>query len=92
MELKIGILYIALHNQLVNKFGIEVIVPIKELFCILGKGNKIKKNCGYIAVKEMDELKLVKIIDRDHVKILPCSFDLNKVEDINKLYKLADIF
>ena len=92
MELKIGILYLGLHNQLIHKFGLNRVVSIKEVFCKLGKHYILPKNLRYIAIKEMEELKLIEKYGRNHIKILDCKLDLNKEEDVNKLYKLAGLY
>jgi len=92
MELKIGLLYLGLHNQLVNKFGVNRIITNKELFCKLGKHYIIPKSLRYIVLKEMEELKLVKKETRDSIKILECSIDLNKESDVNKLYRMAGLY
>jgi len=90
MELKIGLLYLSLHNQLIKKYGVNHIVSRKDFFCKLGKHGQIPKRLRPIVVKEMVEKKLIERVDRDNIKILPFEIDLEK--DVHKLYELAGIF
>lgn len=89
-ELKIGILYLGLHNQLVKKFGIGGIIKRKEFFCKLGRHSQVPKQLRYLVIKEMEEKKLLKLINRDEIKIL--KIDINLERDANKLYQLAGIY
>lgn len=89
-ELKIGILYLGLHNQLLKKFGTGGIIKRKEFFCKLGKHGQIPKQIRYLVIKEMEEKKLLELINRDEIKILNIDFDIDK--DANKLYELAGIY
>jgi len=92
MELKIGLLYLGLHNQLIHKFGLNKKVSIKEIFCKLGKHYILPKNMRYIAIKEMEELKLIEKLDRDNVKILDCKLNIENPDDIKKIYKMAGLY
>ena len=89
-NLKIGILYLGLHNQLLKKFGIGGVIKRKEFFCKLGKHGQIPKQIRYLVIKEMEEKALVEIINRDEIKILSTDIDLER--DANKLYQLAGIY
>jgi len=89
-ELKIGILYLGLHNQLVKKFGVNKIIKRKELLCKLGKHGQIPKPIRFLVIKEMESKKLIEIVNRDEIKILNCKIDLER--DSNKLYQLAGIY
>ncbi len=89
-ELKIGILYLGLHNQLLKKFGVGGIIKRKELFCKLGKHGQIPKKIRYLVIKEMEEKDLIEILNRDEMKILSIDIDLEK--DANKLYQSAGIY
>lgn len=88
--LKIGILYLGLHNQLLKKFGVGGVIKRKELFCKLGKHGQIPKKIRYLVIKEMEEKGLVKILNRDEIKILKIDIDIEK--DANKLYQLSGIY
>ena len=89
-QLKIGLLYLGLHNQLVKKFGVNHLVTRKELFCKLGKHYIIPKNLRHIIILEMVEKKLIERVDRDTIKILSCEIDLER--DANKLFNLAGLY
>lgn len=79
-----------LHNQLVKKFGNEAIIKRKEILCKLGKHGQIPKPIRYLVIKEMEEKKLLELVNRDEVKLLNIDIDIEK--DINKLYELAGIY
>lgn len=89
-KIKIGILYLGLHNQLVKKFGVNHTLSRKEFFCKLGKHYIIPKNIRPLILDEMVKKELIERIDRDRLKVLPCEIDIEK--DSNKLYKMAGIF
>ncbi len=88
--LKIGLLYLGLHNQLIKKYGAGGIIKRKEFFCKLGKHGQMPKQLRYLVIKEMEEKKLLEKINRDDIKIL--SIDINIEEDTGKLYELAGIY
>ena len=88
--LKIGILYLGLHNQLLKKFGINGIIKRKELFCKLGKHGQIPKQIRYLVIKEMEDKNLLEILNRDDIRVLEIDIDLEK--DANKLYQIAGIY
>ena len=89
-DLKLGILYLGLHNQLVKKYGIEGIIKRKDFFCKLGKHGQIPKQIRYLVIKEMEEKKLLEIVNRDEIKVLKIDIDLER--DANKLYQMAGIY
>ena len=88
--LKIGILYLGLHNQLVKKFGVNHILTRKEFFCKLGKHYILPKNLRPLIIKEMSDMQLIERVDRDTIKVLACDIDIEK--DCNKLFQLAGVF
>ena len=86
-KLGVGILYLGLHSQLTKKFGAGGIIKRKEFFCKLGKHGQIPKQIRYLVIKEMEDKKLLEIVNRDEVRILKVDIDLER--DANKLYRLA---
>ena len=92
MELKVGILYLALHNQLKKKFGVNHIMNRKELDGKLGWEFKVPRSIRAIALDEMIKMKLIEKLDRDRVKILNIDIDIESCEGRNKLCKMAGIF
>jgi len=88
--LKIGILYLGLHNQLIKKYGAGGMIKRKEFFCKLGKHGQIPKQIRYLVIKEMEKKKLLKMINRDEIEVL--KIDINLEEDANKLYEMAGIY
>ena len=88
--LKIGILYLGLHNQLIKKYGINGIIKRKEFFCKLGKHGQIPKQIRHLVIIEMQKKHLLELINRDEIKILPIDIDLER--DANKLFQLAGVY
>lgn len=88
-EIKEGILYIALHNQLLNAYG-ESIIHRKELMARLGRGYQIPRAMKCLVIKELIEKNMIQKINRDEYEILKVVIDLEK--DEKKLYKLAGIY
>jgi len=88
--LKIGLLYLGLHNQLVKKYGVDNLMTRKEFFEKIGRHFLLPKNLRPIIIIEMVEKKLIEKIDRDNIKILKHEIDIEK--DASKLYKLAKLY
>jgi len=89
-NLKPGLLYISLHNQLKKKVGVNNYISKKGFFEILGRHFLIPKNIRVIIIKEMENRCLVKVIDPNTVQILSCEIDLEN--DVNKLYERAGLY
>ncbi len=89
-KLKIGLLYLGLHSQLVKKYGVGGTIKRKEFFCKLGKHGQIPKQVRYLVIKEMEKMKLLEMINRDDIKVLKIDIDLER--DANKLYEMAGIY
>lgn len=77
-KLKVGLLYLSLHNQLTKKYGYTIITR-KELFTKLGKHNQIPKNLRPMVIKEMCKMKLIEVINRDRLQILKPDEDLEEI-------------
>ena len=88
-NLKIGLLYISLHNQLVKRVGINKTLNRKDFFCIIGKHFLIPKNLRPIIIKEMENRELIKQ-DNDNITVL--NYDLDLEKDANKFYQMAGLF
>jgi hypothetical protein len=84
-KLKIGLLYLSLHNQLVRKVGFDRIISRKDFFCIIGKHFLIPKNVKPIIIKEMEELDLIKRENKESIKVLKS--DINFLEDAHDFYQ-----
>ena len=87
-KLKIGLLYLGLHNQLVKKYGVNSTITRKEFFCKLGKHYMIPKDLRHYIVSEMTDKKLIEVVNRDNIKILPCEIDIEK--EPQKLYRFLN--
>lgn len=88
-KLKIGLLYLGLHNQLTKKFGENGIFSRKEFFTKLGKHSQIPKELRPIILKEMEEKELIKRLNRDTLMVL--EVDINIEDDCGKLYKICGL-
>lgn len=88
-KLKIGLLYIGLHNQLKKKYGINCIFTRKELFCKLGKHAQLPKSLRHYIIEEMVKKNLLEKVNRDEVKVLP--FEVDMENEPNKLYAFLDL-
>lgn len=88
MEIKRGILYISLHNQLIKKFGVNRTINKKEVYAKLGRHYMIPKNLRELTIKEMEEKGLIKINNQQSITILPCKIDIDNAKEI---YKLAGL-
>jgi len=89
-ELKIGILYISLHNLLVRKEGLNKIISRKALFIHIGRHYLVPRKLRPVLLKEMCNRKLLEEVNRDTYKILDCEFDLER--DANKFYEMIGLF
>lgn len=88
-KLKIGILYLGLHNQLVKKYGVNTIITRKELFCKLGRHAQLPKSLRHYVVDEMEKVNLIEKVNRDNIKILKSDIDIEKEQ--NKLYNMINL-
>ncbi len=88
-ELKIGILYLGLHNQLIKKFGAGSEITRKEFDCKIGKHGQIPKKLKPIVLREMELKGLIKKVNRDIIKLLPLEIDLEN--DCYKLFQLVGL-
>ena len=89
-NLKVGLLYLSLHNQLVKKFGANNLISRKDFFIKIGKHFLLPKTLRPIIIIEMAEKKLIERVDRDNIRILKCNIDIEK--DASKLYKLVGLY
>ena len=89
-KLPTGLLYLGLHNQLVKKFGVNTLITRKEFFEKIGRHFLLPKSLRPLIIIEMTEKKLMKRVDRDNLKILNGTFDLEN--DASKIYKLAKMY
>jgi len=88
LELKVGILYLSLHNQLKKSYRYRIITR-KEFFGKIGMHFMTPKNLRPIILREMVKKKLIKKIGRDNLEILPINIDIEK--DCSELYKMVGL-
>lgn len=89
-QIKIGILYLGLHNQLVKAFGVNHIISRKQFFAKISRHFLFPKNLRPVLLKEMERMSLIERIDRDNVKILSCTINID--EDASELFKMVGLF
>lgn len=89
-ELKVGLLYLALHNQLTKKYGVGGVITRKDFFAKVGRHHQIPKPLRHVVIKEMYEKKLIDVESRDIIRIKGCKLDLNR--DAHKLLRGAKCF
>lgn len=89
VELKVGLLYLSLHNQLIKQVGVNKIISRKEFFCIIGKHFLVPKNLRMVVIKEMENRSLIKQENKEIIILKPM-YDLEN--DINKFYQMAGLF
>lgn len=78
-KLRIGLLYLALHNQLIQKYPKEKVMTRREFFIKLGRHHQIKReDLKFVVIKEMEKMGLIKCIDRDNLEILDNDISLEK--------------
>jgi len=88
-SLKVGLLYLSLHNRLDKNSGRDKLITRKEFFCIIGKHFLVPKNLRYLVIKEMIDRNL---IEEENNKIKILNTDLNLEEDSNKIYQMGGLF
>jgi hypothetical protein len=88
-KLKIGLLYLSLHNVLLKKYKVNSIIQRKEILRQIGI--HAHATCGLrdYVIKEMIKKGLLEKVNRDELKILP--FEVNIEEEPNKLYGFLDL-
>lgn len=84
------ILYLSFHNSIKKIYGINRIVTRKELMSKLGRQFLVPKPLRILAIKELEEMGLLKKESKNEFKILDC--DLNIEEDANKFLRRMNIF
>lgn len=89
-KLKIGLLYLGLHNQLIKKYGAGTIITRKEFFEKIGRHYMLPKNLRPLITKEMEKAELIRVVNRDNLEILHTDIDIEK--DSNKIYSILKMF
>lgn len=84
------ILYLSFHNSIKKKFGVNRFVTKKELMIKLGRQFLVPKNLRKVALKELENMKLIEKEDEKYFKIL--DFDLDLEKDVNKFYQNIGFF
>ena len=88
--MNINILYLCLYNLLNKRYGTELEITRKELFCELGKHFLVPKKIKPVIIKEMEEIKLIEKKPNGNIMLLKCDIDLEK--DANKFYEKYGIY
>ena len=88
--LKIGLLYVSLHNQLKIKAGASRSIDRKILFEKLGRHFLIPKKLKPVVIKEMVKMDLIEESPNGSIIILDCDIDMER--DAGKLYEMCGIY
>ena len=67
-EKELDVLYFSLHNHLKKKFGNKPLSK-KEFFALLGRHFLIPKPLRIVVLKEMEQRKLVEMIDKQNLVV-----------------------
>lgn len=89
-RLKIGILYLSFHNSIKKVYGIGRIVSERDLIIKLGRQFLVPKRLRILAIKELENMNLVKRESNNEFRIL--NFELDIEEDTNKFLKKLNLF
>lgn len=84
------LMYKCIHSKLVTKADRNGHISKRDLYMFLGINYKIPRNLITPIIKEMEDLNIIKNIDKQKVIIMPCKF--NAERDANKFYKLYNVF
>lgn len=90
MSVNHKILYLSFHNSIKKKFGVNRLVSKKELKIKLGRQFLVPKNLTIVALKELENMGLIKKENSVYYKILDINFDLE--ENVNKFYMQIGLF
>jgi hypothetical protein len=85
----IGVLYLSLQSHLKKKFGYKPISK-KDFFALLGRHFLIPKSLRIIILKEMEQRKLIEMVDGDNdrqIYIRVSGVLVNLEEQASKFYK-----
>lgn len=91
-NLKIGILYLALHNQLCKKYGVNSILTRKEFYIKVSKHGQVPMPLRHLVLKEMEKKRLIKRINRDKIQVLSLDINLESEKDCKKIFNLAGLY
>jgi len=89
-RLKIGILYLSFHNSLKKVYGSRRIVSEKDLVIKLGRQFLVPKRLRILAIKELENMNLIKKESNNEFKIL--DYELNIEEDTNNFLGKLNLF
>ena len=89
-RLKIGILYLSFHNSIKKVYGIGRIVSERDLIIKLGRQFLVPKRLRILAIKELENMNLVKRESNNEFRIL--NYELDIEEDTNKFLKKLNLF
>ena len=89
MKINKKILYLSFHNSIKKKFGVNRLISKEDIIIKLGRQFLVPKPLRIVALKELEEMNLLKKEDANNYKILDCEID---IEDTNKFYQTIGLF
>lgn len=85
------IFYLACHNLLKKRYGLNREITEKQMHCELGKHFLVPKRLKRIAVDELELMGLIKRFGAKNNKFMVIKFDMDIEKDIDKLLKVLKI-
>lgn len=76
-QLNIKILYLSFHNSLIKVYGANSIIRRKDVFAKLGRQFLVPQNLREPALKELENMGLLKREDRDNVRVVDSKLNLD---------------
>lgn len=89
MTEKVGVLYLIIHNRIMENVGKDGCMPKKRLFEILGKIYHIPRKYRYVLLKELTHLGMVKEEAKESIRVLRYK---NNINDSSKIYRQFKMF
>ena len=85
---KAGVVYQIIHQKLKEKVGKDGCLSRRSLFEVFCRIYRISKKYRYPVLKELETYGMIKVIDRDIIKVMGCE----NVLDSSKIYKGMRMF
>ena len=89
MTEKVGVMYLIIHNRIMENVGKDGCMPKKRLFEILGKIYHIPRKYRYVLLKELISLGMVKEEAKESIRVIKYR---NNINDSSKIYRQMKMF
>ena len=88
-QLKIPLIYLLMHKRLKDKMFKKKCLEVKEAFGMFGFTYHINKKYNYPILKELENFKLIKRINKTQLVVLKNGFNINNT---SKIYKSVGLY